>query len=143
MNTQNLLQKNDTLLTLKQSVAVRTKINFLRSWIESSPCDYSDAYVLFTGNIDVAGVDDNTKVVLKNSAQFRKCTTEINEIRIDEAGHINIEMPIYNLIEYGDSFSDTFVSLWQKEKKRDEIEDVDLTVDDNHISNSSSSIKYK
>ena len=28
-------------------------------------------------------------------------------------------------------------------KKRDEIEDVDLTVDDNHISNSSSSIKYK
>ena len=81
--------------------------------------------------------------MLKNSAQFRKCTTEINEIRIDEAGHINIEMPIYNLIEYGDSFSDTFVSLWQKEKKRDEIEDVDLTVDDNHISNSSSSIKYK
>ena len=117
MNTQNLLQKNDTLLTLKQSVAVRTKINFLRSWIESSPCDYSDAYVLFTGNINVAGADDNTKVVLKNSAQFRKCTTEINEIRIDEAGHINIEMPIYNLIEYGDSFSDTFASLWQKEKK--------------------------
>ena len=92
-------------------------INFLRSSIESSPCDYSDAYVLFTGNINVAGADDNTKVVLKNSAQFRKCTTEINEIRIDEAGHINIEMPIYNLIEYGDSFSDTFASLWQKEKK--------------------------
>ena len=31
--------------------------------------------------------------------------------------------------------------LWQL--KRDEIEDVDLTVDDNHIPNNSSSFKYK
>ena len=30
--------------------------------LESSLCDSSDAYVLVTGNIAVAGADDNTKV---------------------------------------------------------------------------------
>ena len=51
-------------------------------------------------------------------------------------------MPMYNLIEYSNNYSNTSGSLWQF--KRDEIEgDVDLTVDDNHIPNNSSSFKYK
>ena len=50
-------------------------------------------------------------------------------------------MPMYNLIEYSDNYSDTSGSLWQF--KRDEIEgNVDLTVDA-HIPNNSSSYKYK
>ena len=49
---------------------------------------------------------------------------------------------MYNFIEYSDNYSDTSGSLWQF--KRDEIEgNVDLTVDDNHIPNNSSSFKYK
>ena len=67
---------------------------------------------------------------------------QINEIFVDNAAHINILMAIYNLIEYGDNYSDTSGSLWKF--KRDEIkEDVDLNVDDNHIPNNSSSFKYK
>ena len=51
-------------------------------------------------------------------------------------------MPMYNLIEYSDNYSDTSGSSLQF--KRDEIEvDVDLTVDAQHIPNSSSSFKYK
>ena len=51
-------------------------------------------------------------------------------------------MPMYNMIEYSDKYSDTSGSLWWF--KRDEIErDVDLTVDDIHILNNSSSYKYK
>ena len=50
--------------------------------------------------------------------------------------NINIAMPMYNLIEYSDNYSDTSGSLWQF--KRDEIEgDVDLTADN------SSSFKQK
>ena len=45
-------------------------IKFLTSSIESSLCDYSDAYVLVTGNIAVAGADNNTKVAFKNYASF-------------------------------------------------------------------------
>ena len=51
-------------------------------------------------------------------------------------------MPMYNLIEYIDNFSDTSGSLWQS--KRDGIGgDNDLTVDAQHILNSSPSFKYK
>ena len=51
-------------------------------------------------------------------------------------------MAMYNLIEHNDSYSNASGSLWQF--KRDKIEeDVDLTVDDNHIRNNSSSFKYK
>ena len=35
----------------------------------------------------------------------------INETFIDEAEHINIAMPMYNLVEYSDNYSDTSGSL--------------------------------
>ena len=118
------------------------EIKFLTSSLESSLCDYSDAYILVTGNINVTGGDANTKVAFKNCAPFRKCRTEINETFVDDAEHINIAMPMYNLIEYSDNYSDTSGSLWQF--KRDEIEgDVDLTVGAQHIPNNSSSFTYK
>ena len=117
-------------------------IKFLTSSLESSLCDYSDAYILVTGNINVTGGNANTKVAFKNCAPFKECRTEINETFVDKTKHINIAMPMYNLIEYSDNYSDTSGSLWQF--KRDEIEgNVDLTVDANHIPNNSSSFKYK
>ena len=116
-------------------------IKFLKSKLESSLFNYSDTYVLVAGNINVARADNNTKVVLKKCAPFRKSRTEINDTFIDEAEHISIAMPMYNLIVYTDNYSDTSGSLWGF--KRDEIEgNVDLTVD-NHIPNNSTSFKYK
>ena len=32
---------------------------------------------------------------------------------VDKANHIYIAMPMYNLIEYSNSYSDTSGSLWQ------------------------------
>ena len=111
------------------------KLN-LTSSLESNLRDYSDAYILVTGNINVTGGDNNTKVAFKNCAPFKKCRTEINETFVDDAEHINIAMPMYNLIEYNDNYSDTSGSLWNF--KRDEIEeDVDLTIDN------APSFKYK
>ena len=96
------------------------EIKFLTRSIESSLCDYSDAYILVTGNINVTGGNDNTKPAFKNWTPFEKCRTEINEAFVDDAQHINIAIPMYNLIEYSDNYSDTSGSLWQF--KRDEIE---------------------
>ena len=93
-------------------------------------------------NITVTGGNANTKVAFKNCAPFIECRTEINETFFDETEHLNIAMPMYNLIEYSDNYSDTSGSFWQF--KRDEIGgDVDLTVNSNHLPNNSSSFKYK
>ena len=70
-------------------------------------------------------------MAFKNEAPFRKCITEINEIFID-AEHINIAMPMYNLIECSDNYSVTSESLWQF--KRDEIiGNINLTNNNSHL----------
>ena len=57
------------------------EIKFLISSLKSNLCDYSDAYILVTGNINITGSnDDNTKVAFKNCAPFEKCRTEINKV---------------------------------------------------------------
>ena len=105
--------------------------------IESSLCDYSDAYILVTGNITGTPNNAATQVVFKNCAPFEKCKTEINETFVDETDFINITMPMYNLIEYSDNYSDTSGSLWQF--KKDEItNNADVTNDNN-----TPSFKYK
>ena len=60
-------------------------IKFLRKSIESSLCDYSDAYILIKGNIAVKRrnaantadieLDAITQVAFKNCAPFEKCST--------------------------------------------------------------------
>ena len=87
-------------------------IKFLTKSIESSLCDYSDAYILVTGNINVTAGDTNTKVAFKNCAPSKDFRTEINDTFVDYADFINVTMPMYNLIENSDNFSDTSGSLW-------------------------------
>ena len=98
-------------------------VKFLTNSSESSLCDYSDAYILVTGDITVTGGNNNTKVAFQNCAPFNKCRTEINETFVDEADIIDITMPMYNLLEYSDNYSDTSGSLWNF--NRDEIEEGD------------------
>ena len=62
--------------------------------LESNPCDYSDVYILVTGNITVTGCDANTKAAFNNCAPFKDCRTEINNTFVDYADFINIAMPI-------------------------------------------------
>ena len=112
------------------------EIKFLTSSLESNLCDYSDAYILVTGNITATPNNAATQVVFKNCAPFEKCRTEINETFVDDAQYITIAMPMYNLTEYSDNYSDTSGSLWQF--KRDGIEE-----NNNLIVDNSSSFKYK
>ena len=74
-------------------------------------CDYSDAFIWVTGNITVAA-KNNTDVAFKNCAPFSTCTTKINDVFADEADHIYMAIPMYNLTEYRDNYSDTSGSLW-------------------------------
>ena len=67
MKIKNLQQKNGIIASeSKGSYSYEDSVNFLTKSIESSLCDYSDAYVLVTGNINVTGGDDNRKVAFKN-----------------------------------------------------------------------------
>ena len=106
------------------------EIKFLTRSIESSLCDYSDAYIVVTGNITATPNTAATQVVFQNCAPFEKCRTEINETFVHETDFINITMPMYNLIKYSVNYSSTSGRLWCFE--RDEIiNNANVTNDDN------------
>ena len=89
-----------------------------------------------TGIITATPNNAATQVVFKNCAPFEKCRTEINETFYAETDFINIILPMYNLIEYSDKYSDTSGSL--RQFKRDEI------VNNADVSNDNApSFKYK
>ena len=68
-------------------------------------------------------------VTFKNCAPFSTCTTKIDGTFVDEANHIYIAMPMYNLIEYSDNYSDTSGSLWQFIREEVPGNNADLTID--------------
>ena len=98
-------------------------------------CDYSYAYILVKGRIKITGAGDDTAagqvdgrnkgVVFKNLAPFINCKSEINNAEINIAKDIDIIMPMYNLIEYSDNYSETSRSLWQyyKDEPNDNLTD--------------------
>ena len=57
----------------KSSYSPKNEIKFLTSSLESSLCDYSDAYILVTANIVATGGNSNTKAAFKNCAPFKNC----------------------------------------------------------------------
>ena len=75
MKTQNLQQKKSNIIDneSKSNYLTNNKIKFLTSSLESSFCDYSDAYILVTGNIISGG--NNTKAAFKNCVPFTNCRT--------------------------------------------------------------------
>ena len=122
--------------TAKDKYNQNNSIKFETESIKSSLCDYSDTFILVTGDITV-NANNNTHVAFKHCAPFSACKTEINDVFIDEVNHIYIAMPMYNLIEYKENYSDTSGSLPQF--KRDDFpnNNGDLTIDN------SQSFKYK
>ena len=92
---------------------VNSQIKFKTTILKSSLCHYSDAYILVKKTITVnntAAPDDdanntNKKVLFKNCAPFTNCISEINNTQVDNAKDLDIVMPMYNLIEYSDSYS--------------------------------------
>ena len=89
-----------------------TTVKFETKVIKSNLCDYSDAYILVTGNITATGGDANTRVAFKNCAPFTNWVIHIKDEHVDNADNLDIVMPMYNLIEYKNNYSNTSGSLW-------------------------------
>ena len=73
--------------------------------LRSDLCDYSDAYIVIKGTIDIlaAAANKNDKaqknVAFKNNAPFRSCISKINGTLIDSIEDLDIVLLIYNQSE--------------------------------------------
>ena len=72
--------------TAKDKYNQNNYIKFQTESIKSSLCDYSDAFILITGDQTVTA-DNDTDVAFKICAPFSKCNIETNDVFIDEANH--------------------------------------------------------
>ena len=102
-------------------------------------CDYAEAYILVDGTIRATNAVNAARLALKNYAPFTKCNLEINDEHVDTAENLDIVMPMYNLIEYSDTYQDSSAKLYQY--KRDEPPEDDAVAD--LTANNSNSLKYK
>ena len=83
------------------------------------------------------------KLAFKNNTPFVSCISKINNTLIDNAEHLNIVMPMYNLIEYSKNYSKTTGSFWNYYRNEP---NTDLGGADNNINYSikdSKSFDYK
>ena len=80
MNLQNLRQEDGMLSMIKitQTIAkeMNTNVKFETEVLKSNLRDYSDAYILVTGDITATGGDANNRVAFENCAPFTKCITQ-------------------------------------------------------------------
>ena len=112
-----------------------TTIKFETKVIKPNLCDYSDAYILVTGNVQ--NKPANSVVAFKTCAPFHTCDITINDEHVENAEDLDIViMPMYNLLEYSDNYQDSTGNLYQF--KRDEPPD-----DNANVAHNTSSLVYK
>ena len=147
---------------------VNKEIRIKTIMLRSNLCDFSDAYIVVTGNITVTkktftandiDAPNNTavnvtatntannnafgdkKLVFKNSAPFINFISKINGVKTDNTEDLDVVMPMYNLLVYSKNYKKITGSLWNY--YRDESSS---TIGDNNINHSllnSESFDYK
>ena len=116
-------------------------IKFEKKLIKPNLCDYSDAYILATGDIKVAAVAADTNFAFKYCATFTRCVTHINDEHAETTENLDIIIPIYNLIEYSDNYADYSGSPYQFQRDESPMNDAENLL--NVASDNSTSFKYK
>ena len=89
-------------------------IKFNTEVIKPNLFDYSDVYILVTGNIAVANRNNNTLVCFKNCSPYNRCVTHLNDEHVETADNLHIIMNLYNLIEYSDNYEQSSGSIQKR-----------------------------
>ena len=69
--------------------------------------DYNDAYILVRGNIITTAYNIPTQVAFKYCVPFTKCITKVDGTTINDAGDLDLIIPMYSLREYSSNYSET------------------------------------
>ena len=82
---------------------VQSIVKFNTEIVKPFLCDYSDAYILVTGNIKVENENHATRVAIKNCHPFTRATFKLNDEQVDTPDNLDLTMNLYNMLEYSDN----------------------------------------
>ena len=78
--------------------------------------DYRDGYIVVKGEITVKRDDiankRHRKLIFKNNVTIRSCISKTNNAFTDSPKDLHSVMPMYNSLEYSDSYSIISGDLW-------------------------------
>ena len=118
---------------------VRSIVKFDTETVRPFLYNYSDAYILVTGNIEGQNGNDATRVAVKNCHPFTRVTFKLNNEQVDTADNLDLSMNLYHMLEYSGNYADTTGSLYQH--KRPEPRANNDNVD--NLGTALSSLKYQ
>ena len=118
---------------------MRSIVKFDTEIVRLFLCDYSDDYILVTGNIKVKNGNDATRVAIKNCHPFTRATFKLNNEQVDNADNIDLTMNLYNMLEYSDNYVDTTGSLYQYKRPEPRNNNGNIV----NLGTALSSFKYK
>ena len=113
--TKKLVEVHDQSGSVDGRYKPSKQIRFKTSMLRSDSRDFSDAYIVVRGKINVAKPNNNAydkKLAFKNNAAFVSCISKFNNRLLDNVEKLDIVMPLYNLIEYSKNYSKTTGRLW-------------------------------
>ena len=119
--------------------------------IRSNLSDYNDAYIHVKATITVPNTattakpvsNTNENVIFKNCTPFISCILRINNKQVDDPQGIDIVMPMYNLIEYSDTYSKISGRLCKFYRDKPAIDNNNNIIDFPANKNNSISFKFK
>ena len=92
---------------------VHSVIKFNTEIVKAFLCDYSDAYVLVTGDVKVQNGNDATRLAIKNCHPFTKAFFKLNDSQVDTADNLDLAMNLYHMLEYSKNYADTTAFVQQ------------------------------
>ena len=117
----NLLDNtNNKTSKFKANKWTNNQFKFKNTWLNSSLCSHCDAYILAKGTIAIIDYWSrhkkcriNKQVVRKTCGPFTDCISKMNNNQLDNARHLDVVIPMYNLIEYNNHYAKNSGGSWQ------------------------------
>ena len=122
--TKKWIEVYDQLGNADDRCKPRKQIKLKTSMLRSDLCDFSDACIVVKGDITHTKTNGrdfidirNRFLALKSNALFKNCMSKINNVLIDNTEHLDVVMPMYNLLECSKNYrknNTKFVELLQR-----------------------------
>ena len=99
-NTKKWMEVHDQSGGIYQ---INKQVRFKTSMLRSQLCDYSNAYIVVKGTINVTDPNNDIfdkKLAVKNNAPFISCIRKISNTLVNNSEDFDTVMPVYSLTEY-------------------------------------------
>ena len=124
-------------------------IRFKTSMLRSDLYDFSDAYIVVKGTINVTIPNNDVhgkKLAFESHSPFVSCISKINNTHIDNAEPLDIVNPMYNLLQYSKNYLKATGSFWnyyRDEPNSGANSNINYSIKDSKFFNNKTSITRK